>query len=170
MTEPTDNGVAPRHRETQISLRALEYLTRRPGEVVFIDDIADTTGFTQKQIVNALGYLRAKRDTLGQEIKVIVAGKAWQYLPNQGYTKPITAEPPSVPAPAAPRWPVPAAPTPAPVQVTPPTASPKPKAVRRRRGQNQNGDLYEQISLLEDGSVLLKDGNEVVYIARKLQI
>lgn len=60
----------------------LEYLTDRPGVVVYKNDIVEATGFEARQVTAVM--LSLTRDTLiGNEIDVLVPGNAWRFRPNQ---------------------------------------------------------------------------------------
>jgi hypothetical protein len=164
MTEPLSNDEVPakRTKASQVSLKALQYLTRPEnlGLVVFIDDIADDTGFTQKQIAAAISYLRSRNATLAEDLKVVVVGKAWQYLPRQGFVKSIE---PAVPV-------EPPAPTPTSTPPAPPAPVRREPVRRSRTARSDDGDgkLFEQIGRMGDG-VLLKDIDKVVWVAHKLK-
>jgi len=157
VTEPTNDSESLRTRTNDISLRALRYMTQRPGQVVFVDEIAEGTGFTQKQIVSALGYLRAKNDVMRVEIKVIVAGKSWQYLPTmQPQVATPEREQPHVSAPPP---------------STEPAASTTPAKPRQRAARavtNGNAELFEEVGRMADDGIIIKDSRGVMYVARKL--
>lgn len=60
----------------------IQYVTDRPGQVVYRKDVAEATGFTEGQVTAVM--LNVQRETpLGPEIQTIVTGNAWRYVPNR---------------------------------------------------------------------------------------
>lgn len=62
--------------------KIVQYVTDRPGQVVYKDDIMNTGDFTAAQVTGVM--LSIQRDSpIGPEIQTIVAGNAWRYVPKQ---------------------------------------------------------------------------------------
>lgn len=56
----------------------LRFMTKRPGEIVFLRDMVMETGFTERQIQSCIGHMREE----GVPIVVETRGRAWRYAPN----------------------------------------------------------------------------------------
>lgn len=63
-----------------IKHKIVKYVTDRPGQVVYKDDIINDGGFTAKQVTAAM--LGIQRDGV-LEIQTIVQGNAWRYTPSR---------------------------------------------------------------------------------------
>ncbi len=69
----------------------IRYLTDRPGEVVYRDFIMNEGGFTESQVRESIRAVQQSGTKLGKEIETVVAGNAWQYVPNVQRTVPASA-------------------------------------------------------------------------------
>lgn len=63
--------------------RVLKCITSRPGDVVYRDDIVQETDLPEDKIVGCMGQLLRDDNPLSSDIKVVVPGRAWQYVPNK---------------------------------------------------------------------------------------
>lgn len=60
----------------------IKKITDRPGDVVYRDEIAEATGYTEEQVGAAVLGVQ-KRSSIGDEIETVVRGRAWRYRPSQ---------------------------------------------------------------------------------------
>lgn len=62
----------------------LRYATQKPGETLFVDEIAADLGFTRKQVQNGMyNLLHDARSTVRHEFEIVTSGTAWRYVPNR---------------------------------------------------------------------------------------
>jgi hypothetical protein len=60
----------------------IRYLTDRPGSPVYRSEIAEELGLTEEQVASAVRQFKLN-SSIGDEIEIIIAGRAWQYVPNR---------------------------------------------------------------------------------------
>jgi hypothetical protein len=79
----------------------IRYVTDRPGEVIYRDEIIEATGCAEKQITDVMRRIQVET-SLGDEIETVVRGRAWRYVPNRSLpthapspTIPVTPSPPN---------------------------------------------------------------------------
>lgn len=75
-----------------VTPRILRVLTDKPGQVVYRDEIVEVTGLTKEQVSNAIARLkRTGKSDVGEDIKVVITGQAWRYVPNRVVTSAVRA-------------------------------------------------------------------------------
>lgn len=83
----------PQHNDG-IGAKILQVLTRSPGEVVYVQDIASHAKVTEQQVKSALAPSRLAKYPI--RIDVVVNGKAWRYMGDRSPQVPEPAETPTV--------------------------------------------------------------------------
>lgn len=68
-----------------------EYLTKRPGMLIYASEIAEAVDITAKQVAQAVSTLRRENERFGLTIRVEIPAQAWTYLPNRPAV--VTLEP-----------------------------------------------------------------------------
>lgn len=64
--------------------RVLEQLTSVPGQVRFVNELAELTGLTTRQVQQAIANMRATNSTLRQHIQILTRGSSWRYVDDAG--------------------------------------------------------------------------------------
>lgn len=64
-----------------ITPATLKYITDRPGQIVYVNDLVKDLGYTREQIQGAITNWN-KRNPLAA-VTVMSRGSAWSYLPNR---------------------------------------------------------------------------------------
>lgn len=117
----------------------IRYLTDRPGQVVYRQDVATDVGVTADQVQSCV-YNVIRNSPIGANIEVVIGGNAWRYVPSS----------PNATAP-----PINGAPQPTPPSVTVPvnvgsrrSAPPVTPATSR---------VFEEIGESQDGTIIIQE-------------
>jgi len=145
----------------------LQTITGRPGDVVYVNDIVEATGFTEMQVKHAM-YNAFKNDLL-TNIEVVIRANAWRYRPPQ--TMPVVTHQPSPDAITPPKRVI-ATPSRA-MSSADDSRSPKPAPVSAARSLQVDSEMtlvFEVVGKLADGGFLLRGSNDIVYTAREFKL
>lgn len=70
-------------RNRGVSAGAARYLMDRPGEAVWLQDIADYVGTQERPVQSAINNMRnTPGDQVGEALDVLVRGQCWRYMPD----------------------------------------------------------------------------------------
>lgn len=72
--------MAKRGRASGLRSQVSEYLHRRPGEEVFVTDIAKDLGLTKKQVQNCV--TNAMREGAWPDVEIVTRGNSWRFIPD----------------------------------------------------------------------------------------
>lgn len=138
----------------------LRVFAERPNQVLFVDDLAELTGFTPEQVRSAVYNARSTSDVVARDCEVIQRGTAWRWVATQ--QPPSTSPTSDASAPSQPR-----------------TRARERSATRasRRASTDVSGEdsahpraeVLELVCRLDDGDLLVQDDDNVVYRARRVQ-
>jgi len=145
-----------------IGVRCLRYLTDRPGEVVYVEQLAEQLGVTTRQVSQAMYNMLVRNQKLADEVEVVVRAQAWRYRPNRGYTRPSTER---VDAPVD-------------ASIEPSTsttsAGSHPRTRARSTGARSSSSTtsryFEEVRKLPNDELLLVDENGKLYRAKELEL
>lgn len=147
----------------------LRYFTQKPGETLFVDEIATDLGFTRKQVQNGMyNLLHDERWTMREDFDVVTSGSAWRYVPNRSQAAASSngQVSPAAAAKVATNT-VTAAYTPAAATTTLPVSSKVPDIPP---ASSTEARLFEEIAQLGDDVVLVKEAESgAVYRAEPLR-
>lgn len=157
--------------EVSVPIRGsvLRHFTQKPGQTLFVDDIADDLGFTKKQVQSAVWHLLKENEATKSDFVVVQPSYAWRYVPNRAETNgrvtpELTAAPASTHTPNAI-----AAYTPEAVTTTLPVSSEVPSIPKPAAAVATSGRLFEEVGQLTDGAILVKEAeSSVIYRATPL--
>lgn len=62
----------------------LEQLTSVPGQVRFVNELAELTGLTTRQVQQAIANMRGTNPTLREHIQILTRGSSWRYVDDPG--------------------------------------------------------------------------------------
>lgn len=65
----------------QVTPPVMEYITKRPGQMLYLNDICSATRFTPQQVMTAISQMKTRRPTVGNDIEVLQRGRIWMYRP-----------------------------------------------------------------------------------------
>ena len=74
----------------------LRFFTDRPGQVVYVDDVANALDLTHTQVANCMYQMRRRHEVLEQQFEVLVRGNAWRYRPTADQPRPVNGVPQTV--------------------------------------------------------------------------
>lgn len=57
----------------------LRVLRDRAGQLLYVDELAATTGFTEQQVKHALANARAVGSAAVRDVEYVISGTAWRY-------------------------------------------------------------------------------------------
>jgi len=66
-------------RREQIAHEVLRYITSRPGEILYLKDIAEAIEANPKSVQATINSLRANQPEVGNVIDVVVRGQAYRF-------------------------------------------------------------------------------------------
>lgn len=143
----------------------LRYFTRKPGETLFVNDIASDLGFSKEQIQNAVWFLTHRNETIKDDFTTVQSGYAWQYKPNKPVVE-VNASSNGHAVTALAQAPAQAY-TPQAVTTTLPVSSKVPDIPKPT--SSAGGRLFEEIGQTTEGAVLVKESESgVIYRATPL--
>jgi hypothetical protein len=158
----------------------LRYFNQRPGDTLFVDDIAADLGFTRKQVQNAVyGMTHDEKSTIRNDFTIVSQGSAWRYVPNRPASNGnVTPTPEKVPAvafsaatpnaavhaQAAPKVTVASHDAPVPTSTLPVSS----KAPSNTAGST-DARLFEEIGQASNGDILVQESeSKKIYRATEL--
>lgn len=158
----------------------LRYFSLKPGETLFLNDIADDLGFTKKQVQSAMWNLLNENEAVKNDFVVVQPSYAWRYQPNSvkpetnGHTPEVLERVPSTSYPVATSLPNAVVHTQAGPLVAPPSAPrplpvpPQAEPAAERTATVTTTRVFEQVGELAGGELLLKDEADKFYRASAL--
>lgn len=57
----------------------VRFLTDRPNQIVYLDQLVEATGFTAQQVRAALSNARAAQSPAVRDVEFVISGSAWSY-------------------------------------------------------------------------------------------
>lgn len=136
--------------------QVLPCLTSRPGEIVYVREIAADTGLDARQVAVAISNARRNHESLEREIEVIIAANAWRYRPPaaaNGHVASPTRELRAL-----------TTPTTKPSAEPEPEPEPEPALERSSRGCR----LFEEVHTSRDGKTIVRDELGNLYYVEEL--
>jgi hypothetical protein len=79
-------STTPEHSTVSPSIRnsVLRHFMQKPGDTLFVEDIAQELGFTRKQVQNAVyNLVNDPKSSVRDDFNVVTSGSAWRYRPNR---------------------------------------------------------------------------------------
>lgn len=123
----------------------LQYLGRKPGQAIYVSELAAETNLKEDQIKSAISTARSRNPEIFRRVKVIVPGFAWEYSP-----KSTSADDPPTTAADRIREPAPAA-----------------KAVVRKQSRPK-GRLFEFLAEAKDGALVIQEEDGTLWRATQI--
>lgn len=168
--QPSDDSATTRRRPQQGAQRGaarmavIRAFAERPGQVLFVTDLVEITGFTANQVRAAIYNARSTSEAVARDCEVIQRGTAWRWVAH-----PVASSTASMPdgdgdEPSQRRTRANARPT-----TRASRAATTDDEAENEQPQSSSPEFLELLSRLEDGDLLVRDHNNVVYRARRFQ-